>query len=94
MTGTINKGDAIIYEKLDEDVEKGDVIVFYNDNIRVIHRVIDKKDTGKEIRYYTKGDANPNEDEGYRLESNVVGKVNLKIPYIGKLTIALNEMFQ
>lgn len=96
MTGTINKGDAIIFERLEDKstIEIGDVIVFNSGEVRVIHRVIDKKDTGKEIRYYTKGDANPNEDEGYRLESDIVGKVNLKIPYIGKLTIALNEMFE
>ncbi len=96
MTGTINKGDAIIYEKLEDKslIEIGDVIVFNSGEVRVIHRVIDKKDTGKEIRYYTKGDANPNEDEEYRIESDIIGKVNFKIPYIGKLTILLNEMFQ
>ena len=96
MTGTINKGDAIIYEKLEDGtmIESGEIIVFYSEDVRVIHRVIDKKDTGKEIRYYTKGDANSNEDEGYRLESDVVGKVKIKIPHIGRLTIALNEIFQ
>lgn len=94
MTGTINKGDAIIYEKMEDEVEIGDIIVFNNDNRRVIHRVIDKKNSGKEIRYYTKGDANPNEDEGYRVEENIVGKVKLRIPYIGQLTLLLNEIFE
>ena len=94
MTGTINKGDAIIYEELDEDVEIGDVIVFKSDNVKVIHRVIDKKDVGTEIKYYTQGDANPNMDEGYRTEEDIIGKVKARIPYIGEVTIMLNEMFK
>lgn len=96
MTGTINKGDAIIYERLgkEEVIEIGDIIVFKNDGVRVIHRVIDKKDSGSGMKYYTKGDANPNEDEGYRVEEDVIGKVRLRIPYIGQLTVKLNEMFE
>ena len=93
MTGTINKGDVIIYETLDETVEIGDIIVFKSDDIRVIHRVIDKKDSGTGMRYYTKGDANPNEDEGYSEESDIIGKVKLRLPYLGQLTILLNELF-
>lgn len=94
MTGTINKGDAIIYKKLDDEVEKGDVIVFYNDNIRVIHRVIDIKNSGKEIKYYTQGDANQNQDEGYRVKEDIIGKVKIRIPYIGQFAVSLNEIFK
>jgi len=93
MTGTINKGDVIIYETLDEKVEIGDIIVFLNEDVRVIHRVIDKKDSGTGIRYYTKGDANPNEDEGYREESDIIGKVRLRLPYLGQLTVLISEIF-
>ena len=96
MTGTINKGDAIIYERQheDEEIKVGDIIVFYNDKVKVIHRVIDKKDFGNGIHYYTKGDANPNKDEGYRTEETIIGKVKLRVPYIGQLTIMLNEFFE
>ena len=96
MTGTINKGDAIIYERQhkDEEIKIGDIIVFYNDKVKVIHRVIDKKDFGNGIHYYTKGDANPNKDEGYRTEETIIGKVKLRVPYIGQLTIMLNEFFE
>lgn len=93
MTGTINKGDVIIYEELDETVEIGDIIIFEKDGTRVIHRVIDKKDSGSGMRYYTQGDANPNEDEGYRVEADIIGKVRIRIPYIGQITVLLNEMF-
>lgn len=95
MTGTIDKADAIIYSKLkdDEKIEIGDIIVFKVDDIKVIHRVIDKKETPNETRYYTKGDANQLEDDGYRTRSDIVGKVKCKIPYIGFLTVTINDIF-
>ncbi len=93
MTGVINKADGIIYEKLDEDetIEIGDIIVFNADDIQIIHRVIDKKELAYETRYYTKGDANQLADEGYRVREDIVGKVRLRIPYIGVLSVALND---
>ena len=96
MTGTINKGDAIIYEKLDKDkeIEIDDIIVFKREDVRIIHRVIDKRDNGNEIKYYTKGDANNNIDEGYRVEKEIIGKVKARIPYIGEATLMLNEIFK
>lgn len=93
MTGTINKGDVIIYETLDESIEVGDIIVFYQDDVRIIHRVINKQDSGAGMKYYTKGDANQNEDEGYVEESDIVGKVKLRLPYLGQLTVLLNSLF-
>ena len=94
MTGTINKGDVIIYERLDETVEIGDIIVFKSNDIRVIHRVIDKKDTGTVVKYFTKGDANPEIDEGYRVEEDIIGKVRARIPYIGEITLMINGIFE
>jgi len=93
MTGVINKSDGIIYKTLDEDeeIEIGDIIVFSQEETKIIHRVIDRQDLGKETRYYTKGDANQVEDDGYRLREDIVGKVKLRVPYIGILPVALNE---
>lgn len=93
MNGTINKGDVIIYETLNEKVEVGDIIVFFNEDVRVIHRVVRKKDSGSGMKYYTKGDANSNEDEGYREESDIIGKVRIRLPYIGQPTVMINEFF-
>ena len=53
-----------------------------------------KKDTGTEIKYYTKGDANSEIDEGYRVEDDIIGKIKAKIPYIGEATLMLNEIFK
>lgn len=96
MTGTINKGDIVLYERYDEDqiIKIGDIIVFIDGDIRVVHRVVEQRDLGDEIRYYTKGDANIQEDDGYRVRNDVVGQVKFRIPYIGYLTLWINDMFE
>lgn len=95
MTGTLNKGDVILYEKYNEKdkIKTGDIIVFINDGVKVVHRVVDQKTVGDEARYYTKGDTNQHEDDGYREREDIVGNVKLRIPYIGYLTLWINDIF-
>lgn len=93
MTGTINKGDIIIYKKLDDAVKVGDIIVFNYNGTRIIHRVVDAKNFGTGEYYYTKGDANSDRDEGYRVEDDIIGKVKFRIPYIGQITLLINDLF-
>ncbi len=96
MTGTIDKGDVIIFsKKIDiSDVDKKDIIVFSRDKIKVVHRVIDIKNQGGEVRLYTKGDSNQKEDEGYVTKDELYGRVLFKIKYIGLPTIWLHDMFK
>ena len=47
---------------------------------------------GEETRYYTKGDANQKQDDGYRTSKDVIGQVKFKIPYIGYLTLWVNNL--
>lgn len=96
MTGTINKGDIILYERYDENeqIKTGDIIVFQNEDLRIVHRVVDQRNLGEEIRYYTKGDANEQEDDGYRIRKDVIGKVHARIPYIGYLTLFVNDILK
>lgn len=96
MTGTINKGDIILYERYDENeqIKTGDIIVFQNEDLRIVHRVVDQRNLGEEIRYYTKGDANAQEDDGYRIRKDVIGKVHARIPYIGYLTLFVNDILK
>ena len=49
---------------------------------------------GEEIRYYTKGDANKESDEGYIKRENILGKVNFRIPYIGYFTLWVNDFIE
>lgn len=95
MTGEINKGDMIIYEEYkNQSIEVGQVIVFLQNENRVIHRVVSIEQVGGEVRYYTKGDANQSLDAGYRVESDIVGLTDMKIAYAGYPTLWLRELFQ
>lgn len=93
MTGEINKGDVIIYERYDGGtIRPGQVIVFSDNDSRVVHRVTRIENINGEVRYYTKGDANPTEDAGYRTVSDIVGLTDLKIVYIGYPSLWLREL--
>jgi len=94
MTGTINIGDAVLFEKYDgkELIEVGDVIIFNKQNMKIAHRVIDIKIVNGEKRYITKGDANKDTDQGYITNSDVYGMTKLRIPYIGYPTVLLRDI--
>lgn len=93
MTGSINKGDVVIYKDTKKGIKLGDVIVFERDDTRIVHRIISIKKNNKEIRYYTKGDANLVQDDWYVTNDTLRGKVLFKIRYIGKPTLWLRELF-
>lgn len=95
MASTINKGDVVIIEKLDgkfDDLKIGDTIAFKYNKIIVVHRLIKIISENKKYYFYTKGDANIKEDNFAVSENMIIGKVNYKIPYIGKPTVWLNEL--
>lgn len=94
MTGTLDKGDAVIFEKYDgQEIEIGQVIIFDYNGIQTIHRVIDIQKVNGEYRYYTKGDANRRNDEDYRNNNDIYGLVKLKVKYIGYPTLWVREVF-
>lgn len=94
MTGALNKGDATVFEKYDNQViEEGDVIIFSNGGIRIIHRVIDIKEVNGQYRYYTKGDANMQMDEDYITKKDIVGVTLFRIKYIGYPSIWIKNIF-
>lgn len=94
MTGTINKGDAVVFESAKNiKIHEGDVIIFKKDKLQIVHRVVDIKLVNGEYRYYTKGDANQKMDDEYVTKNNIIGVSRLKIKYIGYPTIWLKDMF-
>jgi len=94
MTGEINKGDVVVCEKYDGDeLFENQIIVFENNGVRVVHRIVEIEHVDGELRIYTKGDANDNEDNGYRTPEDVFGVVHLKISYIGYPTLWVREIF-
>lgn len=96
MTPNINKGDAVIFKKLDKKEEPviGDILVFKKEKRVIVHRIIEIVKIGEEEKiYYTKGDANEKPD-GYPIErKDIVGVVKSRIRYIGIPSVALSEIF-
>ena len=93
MTGEINKGDMIIYERYDgQTIKEGQVIVFLQYENKIIHRVIKIEHIGNEVRYYTKGDANKEQDQGYITDADIVGLTDIKVAYVGFPTLWLREL--
>lgn len=95
MTGTVDKGDAIIYVEYTGQVIKDEQIaVFKSGGTTYIHRVVDIESIDGEIRYYTKGDANEGIDAGYVTNGDIIGIVTHKIKYIGLPTIWIRDLFK
>ena len=95
MTGEINKGDVIIYERYDsQSIKEGQVIVFLDNQNKIVHRVVEIQSLGGEIRYYTQGDANEDRDGGYRTDADIVGLTDFKIASAGYPTLWLRELLK
>jgi signal peptidase I len=93
MTGELNKGDITIYEeRTDQIISEGQVIIFKKDKTQVIHRVVKIERVNGVTRYYTKGDANKENDIGYITDSNIVGLAKVSVPYLGYPTIWLRSL--
>ena len=96
MTGTINKGDMAFIERYNprnEEINIGQIIVFKSDDIKIIHRVIEKIQSDGETKYITKGDVNLKKDEGYITDDEILAIYKYRIAYIGYPSIWLNEIF-
>ncbi len=82
MEPEIMTGSVVFSTLKNEEVNKGDIVVFKspdNEEITVIHRVMDIN--GEE--YTTKGDNNENKDSWVLFKSNILGTVIFTIPYLG-----------
>lgn len=94
MSGTIEKGDAIIYQKYKgELLQEGDIIVFKIDNTLIVHRINKKFFLGEEYVYMTKGDANSSVDNWIVESDMIVGRVEKRIRYIAWPSVWINENY-
>lgn len=94
MSPEIQKGDLVIIEKLGDNNKKikiDDVLAYEYDGVLIVHRVVKIIENEKSNYYYTKGDANPEQDKYPVTDDMIIGKVSIKIPYIGLPTVWLNE---
>lgn len=95
MTGTIDYGDAVVFESYkNQDIKVGDIIIFEHDGSSIIHRCIQIKKSNNEYHYYTKGDANILQDENYVTPQQIKGIVNFKVKYIGYPSLWIRKIFE
>ena len=95
MTGTINKGDAIIYKKYDINeykIKEGDIIVYEHDGVTFIHRVKSMKTIDGVKSYITKGDANKYQDAWSITDQDIIGIYKVRILWIGYPAVFLSEL--
>ena len=94
MTGSLNKGDAVIYEEYGKQyINEQDVVVFVQNQNRIVHRVVRVECINGVNHYYTKGDANEDMDSGYITDSDIEGIVLFKLPSVGYPSLLLRDIF-
>ena len=98
MEPNIKVYDVILNTKINDpsDIKVGDVITFIStsnisNGMTVTHRVTKIVQGPNGYEYKTKGDNNLSEDTDTAKYSNVMGKVLLKIPQLGRLQFFLSS---
>ena len=98
MHPVFNRGSVVIVERTDDKYDnynkltEGEIIAYKCENSIVVHRLIRIVETKDETFYYTKGDANKNEDNYPIKKENIIGIVRVKLPYIGYPTVWFSEI--
>ena len=88
METQISAGDVVVVKETDtEDLKKGDIIAFKEDNVVITHRIDDIVENDGKKQYITKGDNNNTQDVGYVLPEQVEGVFKFKIPRLGNLAM-------
>ena len=98
MTPNINLGDVVIVEKIKQNnlntLKEGDVLVYRHDDRTIVHRIVAISKYNNKFIVRTKGDHNVSND-GYDIASeDIIGKVNLKISYIGYPVVWIKQIFK
>ena len=89
MTPTIPVGSMVLVKMVDVNELQPDDIITYSTSrdgsLVVTHRIRDIVKTEDSLAFVTKGDANLVDDFNPVLASQVIGRVNLIIPYLGSI---------
>lgn len=92
MQPSINAGDIVIVKNGKKDkIRQGDVITFNQNDEVITHRVIKNITEESNVEYITKGDNNNTEDIFKVKYDDVIGKVIITIPYLGKIISILDN---
>ena len=98
MNPTFDRGSVVIIEQMNEKydnyhkLKEGEIIAFKAEKNIVVHRLIRIVNINDDVYFYTKGDANKDEDDYLIKKENIIGIVRFKIPYIGYPTVWFSEI--
>ena len=93
MHPVFDRGSVVITEQLNDKydnynkLKEGEIIAYRTEKDIIVHRLIRIVNTGDEVFYYTKGDANKEEDDYLIKKEDIIGIVRFKIPYVGYPTV-------
>ncbi len=95
MSPTYERGDAVIYRKIDDESElkNGMIIVYVKDDRIITHRINKIIKSSGSIEIKTKGDFNEQPDDYVIKREDVLGEVKYVVKYIGYPTVLLSEAF-
>jgi len=89
MTPGINPGDIVVSTEINpEEIKINDIITFAyleNPNKCITHRVVNITNENSIIEFQTQGDANEEPDQKIVQSEELIGKVEVVIPYLGYL---------
>ena len=93
MEPAINIGDVVIVSKTSADeLNTGDIIQYRSGDSTIIHRIAAKKAASDgDWQFITKGDNNNGADAVPVSSDQILGKVVLIIPNVGKAVLWLNN---
>jgi signal peptidase len=92
MEPSISIGDVAVIQGVPiETIKEGDVIAFRQNGLIIVHRVKKIENNEGEITFITQGDNNNTQDPPVPAQ-NVDGKVVMKLPKIGWVTIFLRKI--
>lgn len=95
LTGSMSPlipAGSVVYSRSIDNYGKGDIITFEQNGVTVTHRVVNKITENNATFYETRGDANNVTDSESVPSKDVVGKVELFVPLIGKLIMFLKTL--
>jgi signal peptidase len=83
----LETGDVIyVYDTPASAIEEGDVITYRSgEGPTTTHRVVEVRESGGDIEFKTKGDANEEADAGTVDSGRLVGSVGFYVPWIGRV---------
>ena len=91
MEPVIHPGDAVVVASAQpEKLQAGDIIQFRRGDLTVIHRIVEVTETPEgELAFMTRGDNNNAPDTDPVAPRDVLGRVVLVVPGLGKFSLGM-----